>query len=120
MPQNVTIERPSYRFTVPEQARQFPTDPKSFSMRPITANEERRANEVAEGAKTPLAYELLRQAVHEIDGQAVDWNTSGPEWVERCGPKVRQLAFEAFARVNRPDESDTNAFLASMTMSVSG
>jgi len=112
MPQNVTIERPSYRFTVPEQARQFPTDPKSFSMRPITANEERRANEVAEGAKTPLAYELLRQAVHEIDGQA--------EWVERCGPKVRQLAFEAFARVNRPDESDTNAFLASMTMSVSG
>lgn len=120
MPKTVKLERPSYKFTVPDTARQFETDPASITMVPITADEERRANEVADGTKSPLAYELVRQAVKAINGKDVDWNTNEPEWLERCSPKVRQLVFEAFSRVNRPADEDAAAFLASQQIETSG
>jgi hypothetical protein len=124
MPQTITLERPTYRFTIPEKARTFKTDPATFAMRPITAGEERRANEVAEGAKVPLAYELVRVAVCEVDGRPVSWDgregSVSPEWFDACSPKVRQLVMEAFASLNRPSEEDTAAFLASQTIEVAG
>ncbi len=114
MPTTVKLARPTYRFAIPEAARQFETDPKAIAMRPITADEERRANEVAEGAKTPLANELVRMATCEINGSPIDWNTDQPEWFERCSPKVRQLVFEAFARINRPTQEESAGFFGSM------
>lgn len=113
MPQTNKLERPTFRFKLPDAARQFPSDPQTFAMRPITAAEERRANEIAEGTKVPLAYELVRVAVCEVDGKPVDWGKDDPEWLDRCSPKVRQLVFEAFSRVNRPTDADTQAFLDS-------
>lgn len=120
MPKTITIERPKFRFTIPEKARQFPTDPAGITMRPITAAEERKANEVADGTGSPLAYELVRASVCEVDGKPIDWNTTDPEWLERASPKVRQLVFEAFAKVNRPAEEDTKAFLESQEIAVEG
>lgn len=120
MPKTVTLERPSYKFTIPDKVRQFPSDPQSFSMRPITAGEERKANEIADGTKSPLAYELVRVSVDAVDGKPIDWGTSEPEWLERCSPKVRQLVFEAFARVNRPSDEDTKTFLDSQEIVAAG
>jgi hypothetical protein len=116
MPQTITIERPTYRYTIPETARGFESDPKTFGMKPITAAEERRANEIAEGAKTPLAPELVRLSVCELDGKPVDWNTDQTEWFERCSPKVRQLVYAAFAKVNRPSDDEESAFLGSQVI----
>lgn len=113
MPQTKHIERPKFVFTVPEKVRQYPSDPKSITLSPITAGEEKDANDVADGAKTPLAYELVKRSTVEIDGKPIDWGKGDGDWLERCSPKVRQLVFAAFARVNQPGEDDTAAFLAS-------
>jgi hypothetical protein len=114
MPQTITIERPTYRYTIPETARGFETDPRTFGLRPITASEERRANEIAEGTKAPLAPELVRLAVCEIDGKPVDANSA--EWFDLCSPKVRQLVFQAFSKVNRPTDDEEAAFLGSQVL----
>lgn len=113
MPQTKHIERPRFTYTIPEKARQFPSDPKSITLSPITAGEEKDANDASDGAKTPLAYELVKRSAVAIDGKAIDWSKGDGDWLERCSPKVRQLVFEAFSRVNRPDEDATKDFLAS-------
>ena len=118
MPQTITLSRPQFKFKLPDKVRQFQSDPHSFTMRPITAAEERKANEISDGTKSPLVYELVRVAVCEVDEKPIDWNTTDPEWLERCSPKVRQLVFEAFGRINRPDEEDTKDFLDSQQMVV--
>ena len=118
MPGTIKIERPTYKFTIPEKARQFETDPHSLTFRPCTADEERQANEVAQATRAPLPFEMLRRSVCEIDGKPVDWSTPDPEWVERASPKVRDLAFQAFAKVNVPTKDEVDSFLASQEVGV--
>lgn len=113
MPQ-LKISRPQYKFKIPDTARQFETDPHSLTLRPCTADEERQASEVAMGSKAPLPFELLRRSVCEVDDKPVDWGTADPEWLERASPKVRELAYRAFVRVNQPTQEEADGFFAGM------
>lgn len=111
-----SLPRPRYTFTIPEAARAFPEDPHQFVMVPITVQEERDANLVADAAKTMVSYEYIKHAVIEVDGKALSWNGTGRDWIERASPKVRELAVAAFARVNRSNEEEVKAFLAGVVV----
>jgi hypothetical protein len=109
-----TLPRPRYTFTVPEQVRSFPDDPHRFVMVPITVAEERKANDASEGMKTPLILELVKHSVVEVDGKPLSWNGTERDWIERASPKVRDLVFAAFSKVNKPEQQEVDSFLATM------
>lgn len=111
-----TLPRPRYSFTIPESARAFPSDPHQFIIVPITVSEEKQANEVAEGTKSPLIFELIKHAVVELDGRPLSWNGTERDWIDRASPKVRELVFAAFAKVNKPDADEMKSFLDSLKM----
>lgn len=125
MPENQTVlARPETRFEIPESSRTYPTDPKSVTMRPLTLREEMEAEKAAAamgGTRRAEAAELVRRMVVAVDDKPVDWGSTGPngpEWYERCSPKVRDIIAGAYLPLNVPSEEERQAFLASRRVSV--
>lgn len=103
-----TLSRPYVKFTVPEAARQFETDPKEVVFRPLTVRQEIEANKIARITDAPdaaLPFELMRQGTDSVDGKKIDWGTTDPQWIEGTSPKCRELLLRGWLRVNRLGES---------------
>lgn len=102
------LSRPLITYTIPERFRQFPTDPTSVALRPLTVREELEAGKSALASSNPdgaLSIELLRQSVFSVNGKQVDWGTADPQWLEATSPRCREILLKAFLRVNRVTES---------------
>ena len=107
-----TLARATVTYTIPEAFRQFETDPKAVTMRPLSVREEIQAAKAARLTEVPdtaLPYELLRASVVKLNGEQIDWSTSAPQWVEACSPKCREMLMKAFLRLNRNGEGDKAA-----------
>jgi hypothetical protein len=113
----LSAARPRFKFPpIPEECRQFATDPTVFVLVPITLGEEQRASARAESKKTGIAYEVMKEALYSVDGKVLGWD--GPDSkelvVERCSPLVRDLMLKAYHHVHVVSEDVSKAFLAGM------
>jgi hypothetical protein len=106
--------------TIPDSARQLPTDPKTLTFSILSLDQEMDATKVAEaagGGNARLTVELTKRSVIMVDGKAIDWAGTDPEWLDRASPKVRQLAFKGFILLNRPTDDEDLSFLESEVVS---
>jgi hypothetical protein len=109
-----TLTKPSYRWVVPQSARQFPKDPTSFRVEAWNAGTALDATRVAEKNKTPLWQEMFQRACIEIDDKPADQAADlAVEW----GPKCRHLATLAIDIVGIANAQEEKDFLASMIQS---
>lgn len=110
------LQRPETTFKVPAKCRVFPADPQTLTMVPISLQEELDAHAVVASQGKGVAalnYEMAKRSVSALDGKAIDWSGTGPEWLERASPQVRDLLVEGFAKVSRATQEDVRDFLAS-------
>lgn len=115
----LAASKPRYKFSIPETARQWPTDPRIVIFREITVSDEMHAAEIAGGVGFKFAYESLKAAIVEVDGKAITAMAGEREtFIEGCSPKVRDLLLKAHNKLHSPDPGDGDAFLASMTVVV--
>lgn len=108
-----TLSMPESTYTVPESSRQTENDPKTITIRAWTTGQELDAIRASTGGD--LQHELLQRAVIEIDGTGID---QASDFMEKWGPKVRQLALVAMNDVGLPSEEDRKDFLASVVRKV--
>lgn len=112
-------DRPLFDFTIPEQDRVYPTDPKMVTLVHVRIRDELDAAKISGAQGTGVSgtlVELVRRSVVEIDGKPVDWGApGGAEWLERASPPARARIMDAYHEVHAPPsgEEGKKAFLAS-------
>jgi hypothetical protein len=107
---------PRTTYTIPDSARARPKDPKTLTYVLLTIDMEidaDKASAAAGGGEKNVRRELIKRAVVAVDGRAVSWEGSDPEWFDDASPKVRELAWYGFVKVNRTTNDEDKAFLDS-------
>jgi hypothetical protein len=101
-------------YTLPDSVRALPTDPRTLTYALLTVEQEIDAERAAQGGGTAATTrELVKRSVVAVDGRAIDWAGTDPEWYDRASPKVREQATRGFIRVNRTSGKEDADFLAS-------
>lgn len=116
IPQNAT--RVVYEFPIPKKlANEHVTE--SVGLIKLTAEEEQKATKLSRGDSGRLAFELVKQAFHSVDGKPLDRNNAEEETAfNKMEPKLRQLLMAAYAHLHSPEDDETENFLAAMTEKV--
>lgn len=85
----------------------------------LTAAEELSATKRAKGDMFRTAYELAKQSLVQVNGEAVRSSdaTVDAAW-ERMNPKVRNLVLSAYQEIHTPGEDDAANFLKTRTVQV--
>ena len=110
---------PKHTYTIPEADKELPTDPKTVTVRQLTAGEEQQALEAAGIHKTSYAYEGTLRSLVAIDGTPVTWADNGKvRAVEGLSSKVREQVQRAFLKISLPSTESADAFLASETITL--
>ena len=105
---------PKHTYTIPEADKELPTDPKTVTVRQLTAGEEQQALEAAGIHKTSYAYEGTLRSLVAIDGTPVTWEDNGKvRAFEGLSSKVREQVQRAFLKISLPSTESADAFLAS-------
>ena len=110
-----TIKRPVYIITVPEAVREFGGDPKELKMVPLSAGEDKQANDMAGAQVTgaSLTTLLVKMSVTHVDGRTLTWaDTSKDDWWDKCGAKMRLFVMRCYRTVNEVPEEQMASFFA--------
>lgn len=85
----------------------------------LTSDEELMATKRSRNSQHRLVYELVKQALAEIDGTKVGLGDGSADkaW-NSMNPKVRTLVMAAFGEIHAPEEDDLEGFLKSQQVSV--
>lgn len=110
-----TLSKPDFTFTVPESARQYPTDPTSFKIEAWSVAQRLDAERAAGAGAGRLDFELFQRACVQIDGKAVD---QAHDLMAGFSPKVMSLVTTAIDHIGIPSTDETAAFLASVVKRV--
>jgi len=104
------LARPLFDFAVPEEDREWESDPASFTLQQLTTLQEMdAANEAGtDGAKFLMAR--INRALVAINGQAVD-HAYTP--TDNFSPKVREYLVAAYLDISSVKPEARAAFLAS-------
>jgi len=108
-----TLTRAVVTRKIPEAVRQFESDPREVTMRPLSVKEEMDAAKMARLKEVPdaaLPFELLRQSVVKIDGKPIGYDDDSSNWVESTSPKCRELLMKGFLNLNRLSDSKEDKF----------
>lgn len=113
--QALAAGRPKYRYTIPESARAFPTDPKQVVFKMVTSIEEEQALATAGGVFGLKFYnELTKHSIVAADGRPVTWENDGKEaFFEACSPKVRDLLMKTYKKLNMASDKEEEDFFGS-------
>lgn len=107
-----TLTRAIFDFTVPEEAREWETDPKSFSMQQLTTMQDLDAESAAGGLiGLKLVLERASRAIVIIDGQPAD---QGKPFIDNWSPQARDLAAIAYKKISLLKPEHVESFLGSM------
>ena len=113
---NQESDRIIHRFTVPAS---IPGDIRSLGLVEITAEEELKAEARCRGASDKRAAEMAKQAIVEVNGEAVRIADGSVDKVwNGMHPKVRTLLASAWVKLHLADDDEVESFFASRTSSV--
>jgi hypothetical protein len=109
-------DRVIHRFNVPDS---IPGEVRSLGLVEITADEELRAEQRCKGASDKRAAEMAKQALVEVNGQAVGFADASVDkaW-NAMHPKVRTLLASAWVKLHLANDDEVESFFASRTSSV--
>ncbi len=109
VPQGPT--RVVFEFDIPESLRDDNVK-ESIGLRKINGTEEVEAARACGGEGMRLAFELVKQSLHEIDGKVLNKGDMEHEtkW-SNMDPKVRNLLLAAYASLHTPEDDETENFL---------
>lgn len=113
---NQDSDRIIHRFEVPASV---PGEIRSLGMVEITADEELKAEARCKGAPDKRAAEMTKQALVEVNGEAVRIGDGSVEkaW-NNMHPKVRTLVASAWVRLHLANDDEVEDFFASRTQNV--
>ena len=105
----------SWTFTVPPASRDLDRDPATFALREIGYEEMMLATKVAKGDKFKTTAELVKIALHQVDGRPVNHaEAEGEFYWSKWSTKVKILAVQGYGAVNSTSDAEDDAFLSSM------
>lgn len=107
-----------FEFDIPEALRDE-TVKESIGLRKINGTEEVEATKACGGDGMRLAFELVKQSLHEIDGVVLNKGDMEHEskW-ERMDPKLRNLLLAAYASLHTPEDDEVENFLKTVRAKV--
>ena len=111
--------RPIYTFPVsPKLAEECGVE--SVGLVKLTARQEKDIGERAGSSAHKLAYELVLNALAEVNGKKVSVSDgTADKAYNEFDPKLRQLVMTAYGRLHSPSEDEAESFLAGMSVKVS-
>jgi len=106
-----SVTRPVYTYEVPKHLANGIT---SVGLVQLTAHEEMLAAKRASGDTIRMAYEQVKQAIVEVNGERVSVaDGSADTALEKMDPKLRNLVMSAHAKLHAPSDDEVNDFLNS-------
>jgi hypothetical protein len=103
--------RMGYVFPVPAEVRLFDSDPKEFTLEPLSVEKELLGSRLAAEKNNP--YLQMAVALVEVDGQPMDWTRrQGELAIASWSPKVRDLFADAYKSLHAATATETRDFLS--------
>ena len=91
----------------------------TVGIKEITTREEERVANRSRKNDMKLGFELVKQAIVEVNGQSVSLADGSTDRVwEDMGPRARTLMVAAYQEVNHPTDDQMASFLKSQTVKV--
>lgn len=105
--------RAVFEFDIPDELKDDVVK-KTVGLRKINGAEEVEATKSCGGDGMRLAFELVKQSLHEIDGKVLNKGDMEHEskW-ERMDPKLRNLLLAGYASLHSPEDDEVANFLKS-------
>ena len=111
-----SIPRPIHVFDVPSG---LDPEVKSVGLIELTADEELQATRRSHGDTMRLAYELVKQAIVDVNGAKVGIADGTVDIaLNKMVPKLRQLVMGAYGELHAPSEDASQAFFKSRKVRV--
>jgi hypothetical protein len=111
--------KPIHVYPVPKKLA-AETGIESLGLVKLTARQEKDIGERAGSSAHKLAYELVLNALVEVNGQKVSVSDgSADKAYNEFDPKLRQLVMTAYGRMHSPTEEEAESFLEGVIVKVS-
>lgn len=103
--------RMGFVFLVPADMRLFESDPKEFTLEPLSVEKELQGAKLAAEKNNP--YLQMALALIEVNGQSMDWTRrQGELAIASWSPKVRDLFADAYKSLHAATIQESRDFLS--------